>query len=118
ARQQPGQVALVTIGPLSNLGALVRADPAAASAFRSLVVMGGSTRHGGNALPAGEANIAHDPVAAREVVLAPWSAPPLLVGLDVTLLATLRAEEFALLAEHRNDAATFLDGPLGFYREF
>ena len=51
-------------------------------------------------------------------MVAPWAGPPLLVGLDVTLVATLRAAEFALLAEHRTAAATFLDAPLRFYREF
>ena len=80
--------------------------------------MGGSARRGGNALPAGEANIAHDPIAAQRTVVAPWAKPPLLVGLDVTLAATLRPAEFALLAEHRSPAATFLDAPLRFYREF
>ncbi len=51
-------------------------------------------------------------------MLAPWAKPPLLVGLDVTLVATLRPDEFELLAEHRNAAAKFLDAPLRFYREF
>jgi inosine-uridine nucleoside N-ribohydrolase len=80
--------------------------------------MGGAAAGGGNALPAGEANVAHDPVAAQETVVAPWRAPPLLVGLDVTRVATLTDAEFALLAEHRSDAARFLDAPLRFYRTF
>jgi inosine-uridine nucleoside N-ribohydrolase len=42
----------------------------------------------------------------------------MLIGLDVTLQATLTPSEFGLLAEHRNDAARFLDAPLRFYREF
>ena len=42
----------------------------------------------------------------------------MLVGLDVTLEATLSPSEFTLLGEHRNDAATFLDAPLRFYGEF
>ncbi len=114
----PGEVSLVTIGPLSTIGALVRADPQFARDVDELVVMGGSLRRGGNALPAGEANIAHDPAAAHEVVVAPWRRPPLLVGLDVTLEATITETEFALLAEHRNPAATFCDAPLRFFRLF
>jgi inosine-uridine nucleoside N-ribohydrolase len=51
-------------------------------------------------------------------VLAPWRTPPLLVGLDVTLVATLTDAEFTLLGQARNAAAAFLDGPLRFYREF
>jgi len=114
----PGEVALVTLGPLSTIGALVHADPQFARDVAELVVMGGSIKRGGNALPAGEANIAHDPAAAREVVVAPWRSPPLLVGLDVTLAATMTETEFALLAERRNAAAAFCDAPLRFYREF
>lgn len=114
----PGEVSLVTLGPLSTIGALVRADPDFARAVDQLVVMGGSIRRGGNALPAGEANIAHDPSAAREVVLAPWRTLPLLVALDVTLAATITDAEFALLAEHRNAAAAFCDAPLQFFRRF
>lgn len=115
---QPGQITLVTLGPLSNIGQLLRDDPGFASRVGRLVVMGGSARAGGNALPNGEANVAHDPEAAALVGTADWTAPPLLVGLDVTMVATLTDDHFALLAEHRNAAATFLDRPLQFYRRF
>jgi purine nucleosidase len=115
---RPGEISVVTLGPLSTLGALVRDEPAFAPTVRELVVMGGSARAGGNALPNGEANVAHDPAAADLVASARWSAPPLLVGLDVTMQATLTDEHFALLAAHRSPAAAFLDGPLRFYRTF
>jgi purine nucleosidase len=118
ARERPGELALVTLGPLTNVAQAVRDDPTFAGAIEELTVMGGSVRAGGNALPVGEANVAHDPVAASEVVTAAWRKPPLLVGLDVTEVATLTDAEFALLAEGRNEAAVFLDGPLRFYREF
>ena len=93
-----GELTLVTLGPLTNVG-VGRCDdhPECAADFADLVVMGGSARRGGNALPFGEANIAHDPIAAQRTVVAPWVRPPLLVGLDVTLVATLRPGEFELL---------------------
>ncbi|MDQ1383593.1 MAG: hypothetical protein QOG65_972 [Actinomycetota bacterium] len=116
--ERPGELALVTLGPLTNIAVVVAEHPGFAGEVRELVVMGGSARRGGNALPCGEANVAHDPIAAQRVVMAPWARPPLLVGLDVTLVATLRPVEFALLAEHRSAAATFLDAPLRFYKEF
>ncbi|MEY2435286.1 MAG: uridine nucleosidase [Acidimicrobiaceae bacterium] len=116
--ERPGEIAIVPIGPLSNLGAIVTSDPSFAAAAGPLIVMGGSARKGGNALPAGEANVAHDPVAAQAVVTAAWTSPPLLVGLDVTHQATLSEAEFELLAEHRSPAAAFLDAPLRFYRRF
>lgn len=115
---RPGEISLVTLGPLSTIGRLVQTHPSFAADVGELVVMGGSARNGGNALPWGEANVAHDPPAAQAVVTAGWRTPPLLVGLDVTHQATLREEEFALLAEHRTPAAAFLDAPLRFYRRF
>ena len=116
--ERPDEISVVTLGPLSNLGLVLRDIPSFAATVRELVVMGGSVRHGGNALPNGEANVAHDPEAAAAVVGAPWARPPLLVGLDVTMVATLTPDHFTLLAEHRTPAAAFLDAPLRFYREF
>jgi purine nucleosidase len=115
---RPGEVAVVTLGPLSTLGRVVEEHPTFAAAVADLVVMGGSARRGGNALPNGEANVAHDPVAAARVVTADWRTPPLLVGLDVTHEALLTEADFELLAEHRSPAAAFLDEPLRFYRQF
>jgi purine nucleosidase len=114
----PGELTLLTLGPLTNIGHAVRADPRWAAAVRRVVVMGGAARGPGNAQPFAEANIAHDPVAAATVVDAAWPVPGLLVGLDVTNRATLTAAEFELLAERRNSAAAFMDAPHRFYRTF
>src|SRR5262245_45124542 len=100
---------LLTLGPLTNLAAAVRADASAARTSR-LTLMGGSARALGNARPTGEANVAHDPLAAAAALGAGWSAPPVMVGLDVTHLATLRDVEFAALARKRTAAAAFLYG--------
>ena len=115
ARHTAG-LTVVATGPLSNLARALEIDPTWPSRVAGLVVMGGSARAGGNARPAAEANFAHDPTAAARVAGATWPAPPLLVGLDVTLRATLTDDEFALLAEKRTPAAAFLAGPLAFYR--
>jgi purine nucleosidase len=114
--EHPGAVELITLGPLTNVAAALAAHPELAAATRRITIMGGVIGGHGNAMPTGEANIAHDPGAARAVLTAPWAEPPLLVGLDVTHRATLTDEEFALLAEHRTAAAAFLDEPLRFYR--
>ena len=115
-RERPAELTIVATGPVSNLAAALRAAPDLAAATARLIVMGGSARAGGNARPAAEANIAHDPVAASEVVSAAWPAPPLLVGLDVTHRATLSQAEFDLLEDRRSAAAEFLAAPLAFYR--
>ncbi len=111
-------ISIVTLGPLTNLARLVRDVSGSAERVAELVTMGGSATLGGNALPAGEANIAHDPEAAAIVVAANWRKPPLMVGLDVTHRGTFDDSDFTLLTEHRSPAATFLDVPLHFYRTF
>ena len=56
-RKYPGEVHLVTIGPLSTIGELVVADPGWANGVASLTVMGGAVGSHGNALPARSASI-------------------------------------------------------------
>jgi purine nucleosidase len=106
----------LTLGPMTNIAAALAADPGASAEAAGLVFMGGSARAGGNMRPTAEANIGHDPGSAAQVLSATWGTPPVMVGLDVTHQATLREQEFALLAEHRSPSATFLDGPLSYYR--
>jgi len=118
ARERPGELTLVTLGPLTNVAVAINDDEHFAPNVAECFVMGGSARRGGNALPQGEANVAHDPIAAQRTAMAKWPRPPMLIGLDVTHQATLTPSEFALLREHRNPAARFLDAPLRFYREF
>jgi purine nucleosidase len=112
------ETSIVSLGPLTNIAHFVGAFPQSVRRLRDLVVMGGAAAVGGNALPNGEANVAHDPEAAAIVAQAPWQTPPLMVGLDVTHRATLDDSDFALLAEHRSSAAAFLDAPLRFYRTY
>jgi inosine-uridine nucleoside N-ribohydrolase len=114
--ERPGQVAVVTLGPLSNVARVLAADPAWASRVGRLVVMAGSVAVGGNATPAAEANVAHDPGALAAVLAADWPEPPLLIGLDATHVATLGPGELTLCSERRTPAAAFCDGPLRFYR--
>lgn len=118
---EPGALDLVTTGPLTTLAGAIAARPDLVGGFRSLTVMGGSVLVGGNALPAAEANVAHDPGAAAAVVAAPWGTeqPPLLVGLDVTMAALLAAD-VELAAAHGSDAlpARFLADPMDGYLAF
>jgi purine nucleosidase len=119
--EDPGGIDLVTTGPLTTLAGVLAEQPSLTSAFRSLTVMGGSVLAGGNALPAAEANIAHDPLAAAAVIGAPWAMdrPPLLVGLDVTMAALLEAD-VELAAAHASDGvvARFLAEPMDGYLAF
>lgn len=121
AVEQPGELHLVTIGPLSTVARALAAAPELAGGYASLTVMGGSVLAGGNALPAAEANIAHDASAAAAVVQAAWrgAEPPLLVGLDATMQALL-AVDVELAAAHASGTAAgrFLADPLAGYAAF
>jgi purine nucleosidase len=114
--ERPGELTVVATGPLSNLALALRRDPEWPGRLADLIVMGGAARPPGNVSPLAEANIAHDPQAAAEVVSADFFAPPLMVGLDVSMKATLTEVEFAVLQERRTDAARFMAAPLAFYR--
>jgi purine nucleosidase len=86
-RRRPGEITLVTTGRLTNLAALLLAEPRARDWLGPVVVMGGAFFVPGNVTPVAEANIIGDPEAARHVLLS--GVRPVLVGLDVTQQALL-----------------------------
>jgi purine nucleosidase len=86
-RAHPGECTIVATGPLTNLALALLLDPDLASLVADVVVMGGTVEHPGNINPFAEANIAHDPEAARLVFAAPWRVTQ--VGLDVTMATWL-----------------------------
>jgi purine nucleosidase len=67
AREQPGEVTLLTLGPLTNVALALRLDPNFFNNLRRLVIMGGAVEGQGNTSPSAEFNIAVDPEAARIV---------------------------------------------------
>jgi inosine-uridine nucleoside N-ribohydrolase len=84
--KRPGEITLVAIGPLTNVAALFRKDPAVARNIKRIVLMGGAIAHGygdnPNAVP--EYNIYADAPAAQVVFAA--GAPILMAPLDVTAM--------------------------------
>lgn len=94
-RKYPGEVTLITIGPLTNIGAALASDPELAGKIRGVVMMGGSLS-GGNITPAAEFNIYVDPEAARMVFQS--GIPITMVGLDVTRKTSLTNEHVRQLS--------------------
>jgi pyrimidine-specific ribonucleoside hydrolase len=92
----PEPVTVATIGPLTNLAALLAVYPEAAARIGRLVVMGGSASRGGNVTAAAEFNVWADPEAAQAVLTA--GLPTVLVGLDVTLPTVLDEADIARFA--------------------
>lgn len=88
-RANPGEITLLAIGPLTNVGLLFMLDPDIPALLRDITIMGGS-------FAATEAeqewNIICDPHAAARVFAAPVMLSS--VGFDVTALCRLSAAEW------------------------
>src|SRR5205814_2048660 len=93
-RKYPGEITLITIGPLTNIATALNMDSGLARLVKSLVMMGGSLS-GGNITPAAEFNVYVDPEAARIVFQS--GIPITMVGLDVTRKTSLTDEHVRLL---------------------
>lgn len=93
ARQNPGVLTLVTLGPLTNLAIALNVEPALPELLKSVVVMGGAFTVPGNTTPAAEFNILVDPEAAEQVFNAPFPNITA-VGLDVTQRVALTRDDW------------------------
>jgi inosine-uridine nucleoside N-ribohydrolase len=101
ARKHPGEITLVAIGPLPNVGAMIDKDPAAFRRLKRVVIMGGSLRtmtdpYGMAApiAPHPEWNIKNDIASAQKLFGA--GVPLTLLPLDST--ANLKMNEVARTA--------------------
>lgn len=79
----PGEVVLLAIGPLTNIGALLAEYPHLAASVKLVSLMGGSFFEEGRSYTRREWNILCDPYAAD--ILFQSGAKILVAGLDVTL---------------------------------
>ena len=89
AREHPGQVTLIGIGPLFTVDAAIKRDPAAFRKLKRVVVMGGSIYHGygldaqGKPKPAEpEWNILNDPAGLKALLSS--GVPVFMMPLDST----------------------------------
>ena len=96
-RAAPGEIELVTLGPLTNVGEAFERAPDLPAKLRRLVMMGGTSDAVGNVAPAAEFNIWVDPEAARVVFRS--GAPITMVGWDISrTYAVFTPEQSAWLA--------------------
>ena len=106
ARRRPGEIDLVTLGPLTNLAVALEREPNLPRLLRGYTLMGGAFAAPGNTTPTTEWNIHCDPEAAKRVFRAwaeaiaadPTVPRPLAMGLDVTEQARLLPEHVVRLA--------------------
>jgi len=110
ARERPGELTLVTLGPLTNLAVALDREPDLPHLLNRWALMGGAFRSPGNTTPTAEWNIHVDPDAAR-AAFAAWAdadeaaeaagrpfTRPLAMGLDVTERARILPAGVARLA--------------------
>ncbi len=106
-KENPGELELIAIGPLTNLALALRLDPELPSRYKKLVIMGGAMYAQGNTsnLPA-EFNIFADPDAAA-VVFDSW--PELtMISWEATISHGMPMDDFKALMTFDNKRSKFL----------
>jgi len=106
ALERPGEIQLVTLGPLTNLAIAVLREPRLPALLRGYTLMAGAFGVPGNTTPTNEWNVHCDPDAAQ-IVFRAWavareadpSVPrPVALGLDVTEQARILPDDVVRLA--------------------
>ena len=101
-RAHPGQITLIAIGPLTNVEAAFKRDPATFRKLKRVVIMGGSVYRGYGGTPAAprpaepEWNILCDPAGAKALLAS--GVPVFMMPLDSTQIHLDAAEREALFA--------------------
>ncbi len=106
ARRRPGEITLVTLGPMTTLARALELEPDLPRLLRRWISMGGAFRVPGNTTPVSEWNVHCDPEAAQ-LAFGAWqtavdrdpSTPRALgMGLDVTEQARIGTDHVVALA--------------------
>lgn len=106
----PGELTLVTLGPVTNLARALDRDPGVLSRFRRVYLMAGAADGIGNVAPAAEYNVWADP-EAMHAVLAARPGNLTFVGWDVSRRhAVLDAADQARLLAIGTPYAAFIHG--------
>jgi purine nucleosidase len=103
-RAHPGEITLVTLGPLTNLALGLSRDPSIAGLVKEVVLMGGAIAEG-NVDAVSEFNVHVDPEAARRVFEAGW--PLTMVGLEIGRQALFTRAHLAELRKTRGARTDF-----------
>ena len=116
AHEHEGELRVIAIGPLTNIAAALRLDPALPGLVKELTLMGGAALVPGNITPVAEANIANDADAAAEVFAAGWFIT--MVPLDVTMTNVLLEHQRQTLIDSGRPVAVAVGHMLDYYFEF
>jgi len=108
AKENPGELSLIAIGPLTNLALSIHLEPNLPKLYKELVIMGGAYFSQGNTMnyPA-EFNIYTDPDAAH-VVFEKWQGFRM-VTWEATLAHGIPSEIVLKLCQYDNPRSKFLN---------
>ncbi len=115
-REQPGEITLIPVGPLTNLATALELAPDIAGKVAEVIIMGGVFYREGNVSEFAEANIWNDPHAAKAVMTADW--PVVMHGLDITYQIDFDRDYLDRLASASPVAGRFLRDAAEFYIKF
>lgn len=104
--QNPGEINIVAIGPLTNIAMAIRLYPQIVPAVKHIYIMGGAINHCGNMTPQAEFNIYCDTHAASIVFHS--GIPFTLVPLDVTYQTLMTEKDLQQLAELKTPISDFI----------
>jgi len=118
ASQRPGELALIAIGPQTNIAAALEIDPELPRKITRFVAMAGSYKIGYNsaAEPSAEWNVVQDIAAAKAVAAAGFEYT--LVGLDVCGRIVPTAEQMERLKASGSQWCVALSELSGMYRDW
>ncbi|XP_055321195.1 nucleoside hydrolase-like [Sitodiplosis mosellana] len=90
--QNPHEISLICVGPLTNIGVAIKAHPEIKENIKEVFIMGGNSKGRGNSLKGAEFNFYKDPEAAH-IVLNSLNCPitilPLECGREESISITL-----------------------------
>ncbi len=115
-RNNPNQITVLTLGPLTNLALAAKLEPNLAKLVNQVVVMGGAVSVPGNVTPVAEANIKGDPHAADIVFTLPMNVT--MIGLDVTTKVIINEQHLSQIKADSRAYGDFIYNISRFYLDF
>lgn len=109
-RKYPGEVTIISVGPVTNLADVIDKDPAAWKMVKAVYSMFGSFFIGydGGAVPDAEWNVTCDIPSAKKFIGS--GVPITLAGLDVTTMVKYNADRRELLFARRSPLTDAISG--------
>jgi len=115
-RDNPGEITLLLLGPLTNVAAAIERDAETMQLVKQIVLMGGSARYHGNCSPVAEYNFWVDPDAAQ--ILFQSGLEVTMVGLDVTHHIVLTPNMREVIRQFNTPLANYVYDITQFYVDF